>query len=77
MIEVIQLIRIDFDTMENRNPLIKPLVKKCIATFVSDEVLTAKVKYDRYIVNLPPIKLYTGWDGEIYPQFRKDIIYAE
>lgn len=73
MIEVIQLIKIDFDTMENRNPLIE----NCIATFVSDEVLTAQGKYDRYIVNLPPIKLYTGWDGEIYPQFRKDIIYAE
>ena len=73
MIEVIQLIKIDFDTMENRNPLIE----NCIATFVSDEVLTAQGKYDRYIENLPPIKLYKGWDGELYPQFKKDIIYAE
>jgi hypothetical protein len=73
MIEILRLIKIDFDAMENHSPK----TESCIATFVNEEDNSAKNKLDNYLKSLGPIKLYSGYDKHLYPKFRIDKEYAE
>lgn len=63
--KIIELIQIDFDTDENRDPT----SIKSHGLFMDDGVLTAHGKMHAYLKTLPKIKPYLGWDGNIYPRF--------
>lgn len=67
MSDVKRLVRIDFDNMENRNPV----TKKVLGVFVGDERgLTAHGKASEWFKKQEPVHFYLGYDGQIYPQFR-------
>lgn len=59
------LYRIDFDNMENHSPVIK----KVVAAFASSKKITAEGKCSDYISKMEPVKLYKGYNGQVYPQF--------
>ena len=62
----IRLVRVDFDNMENRNAR----SETAIGVFVDDpDSLSAYGKVARWFEGQPPVKLYTGWDDKVYPQF--------
>ena len=64
--KIIKLEQVDFDGYENR----RPRSRKHIATFVEDGGrLSPHGKCDAYFEKMPPVKLYLGYDGEVYPQF--------
>ena len=72
--EIIRLERINFDIMENRNPYSIEI----LATFCADNgSLTPHGKCDELLKKLPPVKLYLGWDGEVYPKIRLVKEYAK
>lgn len=62
---VLTLVRVDFDSMENRDPL----RKKEVATFAEGEGKTAYAKLSAFVESLPLEPVYLGWDCKIYPQW--------
>lgn len=60
---VLTLVRVDFDSMENRDPL----VKKVVASFAEGEGKTAYAKLGEFVLALPPEPFYLGWDYKVYP----------
>lgn len=64
--EGIQVFRDNFDNMENRNALCTEL----LGTFIEENKLTAHGNASKFIQGIEPIKLYLGWDGNIYPKIR-------
>lgn len=67
-----KLIQVDFDSMENRDPLITTE----LGFFVDDadcwdtpEAKTAHSKVREFMAALEPCKMYVGYDNKIYPQF--------
>lgn len=60
-----QLYKIDFDNMENHNPI----TKKLIATFASKDNLTPHGNCSEYISKMEKQRMYLGYDGLIYPKF--------
>lgn len=66
MKEALKLVKISFDSMENHNPV----TEKEIGIFVENDSLSAHGKASEYIDKmLPPVKLYLGYDGKLYPRF--------
>lgn len=67
MADILRLERIDFDNLENRDAI----CKKVVGVFVAEEKgLTAYGKADEWFRTQPPVAMYLGWDGQVYPQFR-------
>ena len=67
MSDVKRLVRIDFDNMENHNPT----TQKVLGVFIGEERgLTAQGKAAEWFNKQEPVRLYLGYDGQIYPQFR-------
>jgi hypothetical protein len=64
----LRLIKVDFDGMENRLP--EAVCKEELATFVDDGRDSAYRKAEGYLSVLAPVKVYLGWDQQVYPQFR-------
>lgn len=64
--EVIRLVRIDFDSMENR----EPRYETDMGTFAATRDLTASGRVKRWMSEQKPVQLYVGYDGQVYPQFR-------
>ena len=64
--EAIQVFRDDFDNMENHSPE----CSKLLGTFIEKEGKTAYGNASIFISNINPIKVYSGYDGEVYPKFR-------
>lgn len=67
--EVIEVIKISFDNLENR--ISDAIIKESIGMFSSSDTSTpVHGVVAKYINELPPVNLYMGWDGDIYPQYR-------
>lgn len=66
--EVLQLIRIGFDNMENRDAV----VTSVIGVFGDDDApsVTARAKIDVKLLEEKAQQPYLGWDGKIYPQYK-------
>jgi hypothetical protein len=64
--DVKKLTRIDFDTMENHSPEVHTEV----GIFTPGDGLTAYGKISRWFQEQEPVKLYTGYDGQVYPQWK-------
>ena len=56
---ILRLIRIDFDNLENRNPEWQTTVG----------VFTNNERIDEYFNRAPPVKLYCGYNHQVYPRF--------
>lgn len=68
----IVLIQVDFDSMENHNPL----SERIIETFVEDpKIGSAYAVMSDWWRTHPPIQHYAGYDGQVYPQFKTVIKY--
>jgi len=65
MVEIIKLVRTDFDNPENHNAI----CKKDIAIFVGDEKTNAHKKCSIFLEQMKPAHQYLGWDGQVYPKF--------
>jgi hypothetical protein len=65
MKEIITLIRVDFDSLENRDPIRETK----LGTFVGGDGLTADGKIAEFFRNMEPEKRYLGWDRQVYPQY--------
>jgi len=63
----LSLIRVEFHAEDHPDVAVVP---EALATFVEDETQTAHEKLAAFVRALPPVKLYVGWDGTVYPQFR-------
>jgi len=65
---LVELIKIDMDTMENT-----PTYDRTSLGIFKEEGTGTKsahgVASEWMHVNLKPQKMYTGWDGKVYPQF--------
>ena len=64
----LELIKIDFDNMENHNPQIL----ESVAIFSDSKIcgLSAHGRCGNYIKeNFNNVKMYLGYDGRVYPQF--------
>jgi len=68
--EGIQVFRDDFDNMENRNAE----YSKLLGTFIEKDGLTAHGNAGKFIEGMKPINLYLGYDGNVYPKIRLEII---
>ena len=65
--EVIRLVRVDFDNMENHDAS----REEEVAIFGDDpEGKKARAKVDEWLQKNGPFPLYLGWDSEVYPHFR-------
>lgn len=66
--EILELIRVDFSTFENYSPA----YRTTLGMFSANKELhtSAHGTLSKFLEDLPPVKLYTGWDGEVYPKFR-------
>jgi len=64
--EIIQLIKIDFDNMENQDPL----YERTIGIFEAYGDKTAHGMVELFFQAYGPIEIYLGWDGEVYPKFK-------
>lgn len=65
--------RIDFDTLENHDPVRKTQ----LGLFSPDGRLTAHGKVSDFFLKLKPVQLYLGWDGQIYPKFELEEIETQ
>lgn len=63
----IRLVRIDFDSMENR--ISNAISYTEIGIFVDSDI-TAYAKIKEWFSKQNLIKCYIGWDHEVYPQWR-------
>jgi hypothetical protein len=70
MVEIIKLVRTDFDNVGSH------LCKNDIAIFVGDEKAHASEKFRTYLDAMAPLKLYYGWDGEVYPKFNTYVLQS-
>ena len=66
MSEILRLVRIDFDNMENHDPI----EEEILGVFIPSGGLSAWGMAAEWIRTQPPIKMYLGYDHEIYPKFR-------
>ena len=64
--ETIQVFRDDFDSTENHSPE----RSKLLGTFIEKEGKTAHGNASIFISNIEPIRVYLGYDGNVYPKFR-------
>lgn len=62
----ISLVRIEFHAEDHPDVAV---VHETLATFVEDEKQTAHDKLAAFVRAMPPVKIYVGWDDNIYPQF--------
>ena len=74
MEEVVILYRIDFDNLENN--IGNAINKRELGVFGPKPPLTAHGNCSDYISKLEPFRMYLGWDGEIYPQFKMETKYV-
>ena len=65
--DAIRLIRISFDNLENQ--LREARIEKIVATFVTGDGLSPQGKVEEFLRKLPPVQLYLGWDGNVYPRY--------
>ena len=66
--DIIELIKISFDTLENR--ISNAISEKSLGMFTSSKGLTAQGNVSRFIAKLSNIKMYVGWDCEVYPKYK-------
>lgn len=64
--DLIRLMRIDFDNLENHNPI----KEECIGVFVGSNGLSAHGKVGSWFAKQKSEKLYLGYNKQVYPQFR-------
>jgi hypothetical protein len=62
----IMLMRINFDSLENREPKHTDIE----AIFIDSPEKNCHIKLKEYLKNRQPIVLYSGYDHEIYPKFK-------
>ena len=76
MTEIVRVIRRDFDSLENRSA--DAVSDVCVGTFIGNAKLTAQGVAKEWLSEQPPVRLYLGWDGNVYPQFRieKELAYG-
>lgn len=65
MNEYIKVIRHDFDNMENNSPY----RSEELGIFIAKDGLTAYGNASKFISGLRPVKIYSGYDGFVYPRF--------
>lgn len=70
---VIELTRVDFDTLENQ---VDSAIVETKKVFIGSGVDSPESKLDEYLktVNVKP---YFGWDDRCYPQFAQKRVYGE
>ena len=72
MVEIIKLVRTDFDNLENHDTI----CKKEVGLFITDEKNSAHYKLGKLLEQQGPIQLYLGWDGNVYPKFDAYVIQS-
>jgi len=65
MAEIKRLVRIDFNNLENHSPLSESVV----ACFVDDADKTAHAYACDFFCTMAPVRLYLGYDSNVYPKF--------
>lgn len=66
--EVITVVKQTFDNMENN--IDAAISEETVKTFAGDTATrTAFGRAGDYIESLPPVRLYLGWNGEVYPKY--------
>lgn len=65
-VEMLRLVRIDFDNLENH----KPIRETEIGSFITGAELTAHGKIEAYFHAMAPERRYLGCDGHVYPRYR-------
>lgn len=73
MQEICTLTRIDFDVLENHNPH----YFEHLGTFRASEHLTPHGEAAKWLAEQPPVKMYLGYDGQVYPQFKLKTTYTK
>jgi hypothetical protein len=68
MSEVVEIIKTSFDGLENKSE--RAIRDESLGLFTDDGKLTAQGNAAEFISKLPEIKMYIGWDGEVYPKFK-------
>jgi hypothetical protein len=64
--DLIRLVRVDFDSLENHDPL----TETEIGIFASAGGRSAAGRVSDWFANQAPVKLYTGYNEQVYPQWR-------
>ena len=71
--DLIRLVRIGFDSLENHNPVYETE----IGIFNSRDGLSSYGRVAEWFRAQEPVKLYTGYDGQVYPQWRLEVKRAQ
>lgn len=66
MSEAIQVFKIGFDGLENN--IGNAIYEELLGTFTEKGSLSARGNASIFISELPPMKHYAGWDGNVYPK---------
>ena len=64
MTPLVQVIKVDFDNMENINPLTETLV----GIFVDTNGLSARAIAEKHVSSTTK-PIYSGWDNQQYPKY--------
>lgn len=69
MSNILRLVRIGFDNLENRSG--DALTTSTVKIFMDDPSgKTAHGKASDWLDSYPPQRMYLGWNGQVYPQFK-------
>jgi len=71
--KVIRLVKVQFDNLENHNPI----RESTVGIFIEGDGITAYGKVAKWLETQKPEKLYIGYDWKFYPKYRienEDII---
>lgn len=73
MTEFVKIIKHDFDTLENHNPH----YSKELGIFIAGDGLSAYGKASKFIQEMEPVRLYTGYDSCVYPRLELVVGYLK
>lgn len=66
MIQLTSIIQVDFDCLENHNPI----CTTHLGTFRPTDKLSSHGAASKWLAEQPPVKMYLGYDEQVYPQYR-------
>lgn len=67
MTDIKELIRIDFDNMENH--ISDAITETSLGVFIESDTLRAYGIASEWLKKYGPVNIYLGHDGGVYPQF--------
>lgn len=65
--KILDVIQLTFDNMENEAA--NAIGREILVTLVGENIHECRQKLDKWLRDkYEPVRLYRGWDGELYPQ---------